>query len=340
MAWHVVFLEDGPMVADCRDRGATCEVIPSGRIRQPLAAVRCIRELARSLKSNRADVAVSWMSKPHLYAGPAAKLAGVPAMWFQHGLPSGRVDLDWWVTKLPARGILACSATVAAAQGRLRPARPIRVVLPGVELDRFDPDRLPTAAECRHRLGLPPTGTLIGIAGRLQRWKGVHTVIDAVPLLLATYPDLQCVVVGGVHDLEPTYADEVAQQVKRLRLERHVTLAGFQRNVPEWMRAMDVVIHASDREPFGLVVIEAMALGKPVLAGDAGGPTEVITDGVNGLLSPYGDAPALARQVRRYLDDPAFAAAVGAAARARAAEFSVGRYVDRFVEAVKELLRS
>ena len=59
---------------------------------------------------------------------------------------------------------------------------------------------------------------------------------------------------------------------------------------------MDVIVHASDHEPFGIVVIEAMALGKPVVAGDAAGPTEIITDGVNGLLTPYGDAAALAQR--------------------------------------------
>ena len=86
-----------------------------------------------------------------------------------------------------------------------------------------------------------------------------------------------------------------------------------------------------------MVVVEAMALGKPVVAGAEGGPREVITDGVDGLLAPYGDPAALAAAVLRYLDDPAFAARIGAAARERAQHFSVERFANGVVEAVEEL---
>jgi glycosyltransferase involved in cell wall biosynthesis len=117
-----------------------------------------------------------------------------------------------------------------------------------------------------------------------------------------------------------------------------VTFAGFQRNIPEWMQAMDVVVHASDHEPFGIVIIEAMALAKPVVAGDAGGPQEIITDGVNGLLAPFGDHRALARQVLKYLDEPAFARDVGQAARRRALDFTPAKYAERFLENLYRLM--
>ena len=101
---------------------------------------------------------------------------------------------------------------------------------------------------------------------------------------------------------------------------------------------MDVIVHASDREPFGIVIVEAMALGKPVIAGDAAGPTEIITDGVDGFLSPYGDAAALGCALRRLLDDPALAQRLGAAARLRAQDFSTQNYARNFVGAVQGLL--
>jgi glycosyltransferase involved in cell wall biosynthesis len=100
---------------------------------------------------------------------------------------------------------------------------------------------------------------------------------------------------------------------------------------------MDVVVHASDQEPFGLVIVEAMALSKPVVAGDSGGPVDILEHCVNGLLSPYGDAHALARSVLRYLDDPGFARRVGLAARQRALEFSARNYAKQFVSAVRDL---
>ena len=101
---------------------------------------------------------------------------------------------------------------------------------------------------------------------------------------------------------------------------------------------MDVIVHASDQEPFGIVVIEAMALGKPVVAGNAAGPTEVITEGVNGLLTPYGDAAALAAAILRYLDDPEFARRTGEAAKLRALEFSTRRYAENCVAALQDLM--
>ena len=74
------------------------------------------------------------------------------------------------------------------------------------------------------------------------------------------------------------------------------------------------------------------------MAGNAAGPTEIITDGVDGLLSPYGDSPALAQAVLRYLGDPEFARRIGAAARVRAQEFSTQQYAQNFVGTVQELL--
>jgi len=100
---------------------------------------------------------------------------------------------------------------------------------------------------------------------------------------------------------------------------------------------MDVVVHASDREPFGIVVVEAMALGKPVVAGAEGGPREIITEGVDGLLAPYEDAEALARQILRYLDDPAFARRMGEAARRRARDFSPEAFVRRMISVLRQV---
>jgi glycosyltransferase involved in cell wall biosynthesis len=147
---------------------------------------------------------------------------------------------------------------------------------------------------------------------------------------------VRAVIVGAPHETEPAYAIELRAQTAALGLDDVVTFAGFQSNVPEWMQAMDVFVHASEHEPFGIVVIEAMALGKPVIAGSEGGPSEVITDGENGLLVPFGDAGSLAKAIVRYLDDHAFASRLGAAARARAAVFDDRTYAANVIAALRE----
>ena len=99
---------------------------------------------------------------------------------------------------------------------------------------------------------------------------------------------------------------------------------------------MDVFVHASDREPFGIVVVEAMALGKPVIAGADGRAGRSHHRRRDGLLAPYGDAESLARAILRYLDDHAFAARVGAAARTRAAVFDDRTYAANVIAALRE----
>jgi len=334
----VVFLEDGPMVAQAQALGAASYVVLAPRVRHLHRLVPACREIARIARREQVSALFSWMSKAHLYGCLAAALGGLPALWYQHGIPHLREWRDWLFWALPNRGILACSRASATRQRRFSPLSRIEVVYPSVELDRFDPERLPPPARLRTALGLPVDGPIVGIVGRLQRWKGMHVLVEAMPEVLRHFPDCCCVVVGGDHALEPEYPQFLRERIASLGLERQVRLVGLQRNVHEWMQAMDVVVHASDNEPFGIVVLEAMALGKPLVAGANGGPTEVITDGKDGLLVPFGDAPALARAICRYLSDGEFARRTGETARVRAQDFALSGYAQRFESAVRSLL--
>jgi glycosyltransferase involved in cell wall biosynthesis len=330
----VIFLEPGPVVAEMARLGHSAYVVPTGRIRQPHRYVASVVRIARVLGDVGATTAVGWMTKGHLYGAPAAALAGIPAVWFQHGTPRRSDLFDRVATAMPTRGVICCSATSAAAQRRLRPRRPIEVVHVGIRLDRFEAGRLRSPAELRRELGLPQSGPLIGMFGRLQRWKGFHVLLKALPTILETQPEVRCVLVGGAHELEPRYLDHLLRLADGLGITDHLLFAGFQEDVPRWMHACDVIVHASDNEPLGLVVLEALALGKPVVAGAGGGPAEIITPGKHGLLAAYGQPQALADSILRLLGDPDFAAKLGAAGRRRASEFSTAAYARRFDEAL------
>jgi glycosyltransferase involved in cell wall biosynthesis len=333
--WIVVFLRPGPMADEARALGLAVHVIDAGRFRQVLRRSRAVWRVAALARARQVDLVLGWMVAGQLVAGPAALLARVPCVWYQMGTP--RPDwLDRMATLLPARGVLVLSRAAAAAQARVWPSRRQWLVYPGASLDAFDPSALPTPREARRRLGLQIDAPLVGMVARLQRWKGVHVLVDAMAIVHAARPGVRAVIVGGPHETEPRYPAELSAQVESLGLGAVVRFAGFQPNVAEWMQAADVIVHASDREPFGIVVIEAMALGKPVVAGAAGGPAEIITDGVDGALVPYGDAPALARAVLRYLDDAPFASRLAAAARARAAAFDDRTYAAKVIAALRE----
>lgn len=337
VTWTVVFFEDGPMRDAVAAQGAETAVLEVGRLREFSQYMRSVAKLTQLLKKKEIDLVFSWMSKAHLYGGVAAWRAGVPALWYQHGTPTTATWMDWLITLVPAEKVLACSRAAASAQKRLRPRRPVCIAHPCVDISRFNSEALPTSAEARRQLGLPVEGALIGIVGRLQRWKGMHVLVEAMPQILAQHPDTHVVIVGGQHDMEPDYEECLDGQIKALGLEERVIRAGFQKNVPHWMQAMDVVVHASDNEPFGIVIIEAMALGKPVVAGDQGGPREIITEGTDGLLAPYGNADVLAGQILRFLNDPALRRSAGEAARKRAQDFAPRRYAQNFIRAIGAL---
>lgn len=335
--WLAVFLQDGPMVEQVRSLGIKTRVVKSGRLRQVHRFISTVLQLATIAKRENVDAIASWMWITQLYGGLAAAIAGLPALWYQLEVPDNQNWLVRLATFIPAATIITLSKDGKEAQAKIWPHRPTELVYPGVALDRFDPAILPSPKEARLKLGLPENGTLIGIVGRLQRWKGMHVLVKAMPQVLQKYPDAHCVIVGGKHDLEADYEDFLKTQIATLGLSDRVSMVGLQRNVPEWVQAMDIFVHASDKEPFGIVIIEAMALGKPTIATNIGGPTEIITDGVNGQLTPYGDANALAIAILHYLDNPEFTRNLGIAARQRALEFSTQRYAQNLIQVITKL---
>ena len=131
----------------------------------------------------------------------------------------------------------------------------------------------------------------------------------------------------------PGYAGRVQAQAEALGLGRHLHMAGFRGDIPQVLRAADVVVHCSVKpEPFGRVIIEGMAAGRPVVASALGGAAEIISDGLDGLLAPAGDAVALAAALNRLLADPEERRRLGEAAQRTVAQ----RYqVDAHVQAVR-----
>ena len=323
------------MAEEARSWNFDVIVLSSGRLRQLNKYIRTIKTLIHIFRREKVEIVLNWMGKAHLYGGIAAFVANVPSIWYQLGWPEGWAWMDRIITLIPSVAVFTCSKATAQLQRRLWPHRRVDVVYPSAALEKFNPETLPPPVEARRQLGLPESGPLIGMVGRLQRWKGMHTLVQAMPRILERHPDARAVIVGGRHELEPDYEPWLRGLIVRLGLQDRVRLAGFQTDIPLWMQAMDVVVHASDREPFGIVVVEAMALGKPVVAGAEGGPREIITEGVDGLLAPYEDAETLARQILRYLDDPAFARRVGEAARHRARDFSPEAFAQRVLDVLQ-----
>jgi glycosyltransferase involved in cell wall biosynthesis len=334
----VIFLEEGALTEVVANFGIDVHVIRAGRLREPRKAWRCVKQLSTLFKGNRPDLVLGWMTKAHIYSGVAAWLADVPAVYFQMGTPDGG-----WVDRLsrliPATGALACSEYAATLQ-QSKTRVPVHGVALGADLERFAPQRLPSPMEIRVSKGLPLDRPIIGIVSRLQHWKGVHVFVSAMIEVIKINPLCLGVIVGGAHDLEPEYEDALRRQIESAGLTEQILMVGKQTDVPEWMQVMDVVVHASFQEPFGIVVVEAMALGKPIIATRPGGPDEIITHEENGLLVPWNEPQRLASEMIRLLEDSSLKKRLTTQAIIRSQEFSAAMYAKRTGHALHCLLHT
>jgi glycosyltransferase involved in cell wall biosynthesis len=276
------------------------------------------------------------MSKGHFFGGMAARAASVPAIFWQHGIPVASL-LERVAGVVPAKAIACPSQVAINAQRALTPGRRICKINPGVPIADIRRSQGKGKA-IRHSLGWEHH-PIVGTVGRLQAGKGHEVFLQAAARLADTLPELRFVVVGGaILGWEGSYPDDLRRLAGELGLEARLHFAGHQTDVYPWYDALDVVVHPSFGESFGLVPVEAMALGRPLVATAAGGPLEVVEDGVSGLLVPPGDPQRLAEAIDRILGDSSLASDLGWGAVERAKAFSEEGMAERFAELLRSLI--
>jgi glycosyltransferase involved in cell wall biosynthesis len=297
----VVFLDDGPFVAEVASLGIQAVMLRAGRLRDMHRFAATTRSLARLLRQNEPDLVLNWMAKSQLYGSLAAVTAGMsgPVVWWQQGIPEGHW-LDRLATLLPARAVGCYSQAAAKAQSSLRPRRATFVVAPGIDA----PPRHLAVDGLRERLSISHGEAVIGIVGRLQPWKGQHRVLGAVAELRRRGHPVHGLIVGGTaHNFSPEYEPYLHRLVEDLGIQGHVSFTGQVRNAAPYLELMDVMVNASDPEPFGIVLLEAMAQGVAVVAVRSGGPAEIIQDGDSGLLIESPEQVVMADTLERLIVD-------------------------------------
>lgn len=299
------------------DRDVRCFSLDcSSRREYPKALVR----LARTLRRDGVDVIHTHLFDPSVVGLSAALLAGTPArvMTRHYSDYHTRIDRPWHVrldqlcTRLSHAVIAVSEHTAEHMIAReAAPRSKIHVVLNGIDFDRVQPQ--PGARErVRAELGAGDA-VLILLMARLHPEKGQSYLFEAIPVLRQRVARPFVVAVVGAGGFETAYR----QQVHALSADDVVRFLGFRRDAADLMAAADVVALPSVAEAFGLVLAEALYLGKPVVASRVGGIPEIVTDGVDGLLVPPADSAALAEALARLIDDPLLRARLGGAGSER-----------------------
>ncbi len=352
----VVLLSDGPLVDRLAEAGIPVHVLPMPtsvidarkddlggggallRIKSVAAAMASVARLALLMRCQRGDLVHTNSLKADIIGGLAGRLARLPVLWHVRD----RIDEDYLpprVARLFRRSSgLVPTAVVANSAATLR-----TVALPGQSprpLMSVVHDGIDLRAVRRGSVAGHAHGPVIGLVGRITRWKGQHVFIRAAELVRRKFPNAKFQIVGAPLFGEEAYELEIRQLVRSLGLEDCIEFTGFRKDVAELVAAMDVLVHASiTGEPFGQVIIEGMAAGKPIVATDGGGVPEIVVDELTGLLVPMGEHEPMARAICRLLADPVTADDMGLRGRERVkACFTIQRTAQQIQERYDECL--
>ncbi len=189
----------------------------------------------------------------------------------------------------------------------------IHTVHNAVDPEHFDPDKpLAEGPAIRAQFGIPAGAPLVGIAARMNPWKGQYELIAATSLLRQTFPDLHVMILGS--DV-PEMRAEFVKRAREGGIAGRIHFGGFQKDVRPFLHEFDLFVHPSYGEPFGLSIVEAMSMRKPVIACNTGGVPEIITHGHDGWLVPERSAEAVADGMATLLNDRELCRQMGGRAR-------------------------
>jgi glycosyltransferase involved in cell wall biosynthesis len=269
-------------------------------------------------------------------AALAARMADLPlvlhARGFHADTRSNRMVLSWLDHCMPVSHAVKRQLLQLGL-----PEEKCTVVPEGLDLEIFHP-REPVAG-LREELELPLDSPLITLVGGLIDWKGQDVLLDAAPQIFARHPNARILLVGAAYGRDDSFARQIAQRIASPEMGGRVLLLGGRKDIAELLSISSVVVHASTQpEPFGRTFLEGMALGRPVIASNEGGPLDVITHEHDGLLIAPREPGLLARSVLRILDNPEWAAQMADNGAETARLYSIQQHTDAISTILQRLV--
>jgi glycosyltransferase involved in cell wall biosynthesis len=292
--------------------GAPVALLGEARLSRP-RTVRAARARLRALlATTRPDVVIAHLPWSQVVFGGIVLAAGARTVLWMHGTGDGW--LDRWSALRPPDAVICNSDYTREAVPNAYRSLPIAVVHPALRVS--PPLETGVRRRVRAELNAPESAVVIVQASRLEPWKG-HSVHLRALARLRSQPEWMAWIAGGG---DAAYAQSLARLASDLGVAARVRFLGERPDVEQLLAAADVYCQPNvEPEPFGLVFVEALAAGLPVLASDAGGVREIVS-AATGVLLPPADEVALASALQELIGNPARRQRLGAAGPARAAE--------------------
>lgn len=284
------------------------------------ADIQIAYRLARVFIQEGVQVVHTHGYKSNVIGGIASRLAGSPLLIrTEHGksltaLGNGFSKLtivsliDYFAGRFWTDKIIAVSYDLSKDLAQRYPPEKIITIHNGIDLSQFDMER--TSIDLKSEFGVSDENKLIGIFARLNPEKGVGLFLKAAKLISLKAPHARFFIVG-----DGPLCQKLKEETVQLELEKQVVFAGFRDDVLDLIRQMDVVVVSSVHEGIPMVILEAMALRKAVVATKVGGIPEVIDDQEDGILVPSGDDHSLAVACLELIENQALAKRLGLNAR-------------------------
>ncbi len=282
------------------------------------------RRVARYLRMCRADVVHAHLPIAGVVARLAGRLAGVPVVYTEHNLMeryhsiTRRLNLTTW--GLQAQVIAVSSDVEDSIRRHAGDRVPVRTVLNGVNVRTYDSANHDGAA-VRDQWGIPVDAPLVGTIAVFRTQKRLDHWLEVARRVYEAVPDAHFLLVG-----DGPLREEVETGIRQYGLETAVHLTGLQEETQPYFAAFDAYLMTSQFEGLPIALLEAMAMAVPPVVTSVGGIPELVADGLNGYLRPFGDVDGIAERVVRVLQDEAGRQTLGAEARRTVVEgFSMER---------------
>jgi glycosyltransferase involved in cell wall biosynthesis len=309
------------------------------RFREIISLLQYILTLRSFIRTHNIQLVHANSLKSDIMGGIAARLCFCPVVWHVRD----RIETEYlpltvvWVFRLLAkvipRYIVVNSRSTLRSLNLPKSSRgvavPSRVVV-------HDGTALPEAPRNTKQVNRYPQ---VGLVGRISPWKGQHIFVQAAAKVHRYFPEARFIIIGSVLFGEHEYESRVHNLSETLGIADIIEFAGFRRDVAIRIAELDIVVHASTiGEPFGQVIIEGMAAGKPIVATDGGGVPEIVVNGETGLLVPMSDSDAMAEAICRLLANPKLAIRLGQSGRQRVCDHFTIQLTARKIEQVYDTI--